>query len=102
MLQGEGVDARHFSLSLKWLRGDGRELFQMFRVGSSHSRTAAGEVQEVISRGFHRYTQIREAVWFNQICVIRVLSAAGLLHRLCLDDARRQLRGYHTQQLKAC
>jgi len=29
-----------FSLSLKWLRGDGRELFQLVRVNSCHSRTA--------------------------------------------------------------
>jgi hypothetical protein len=40
-----------FSLSLKWLRGDGRELFQLVRVNRCHSRTAAQEAQEVLGAG---------------------------------------------------
>jgi hypothetical protein len=47
MHQGEGVDARHFSLSLKWLRGDGRELFQLSAL-HGHSRTAAQAAQDVL------------------------------------------------------
>jgi hypothetical protein len=35
MLQGEGVMPDTFSLRLKWLRGDGRELFQLVRVGKA-------------------------------------------------------------------
>ena len=46
MLQGEGVMPDTYSLSLKWLRGDGRERFQIVRVNRCHSRTAAYMAQE--------------------------------------------------------